>query len=86
MGVSKKKLKKKCARTPSFERACKAINMHSRRPTEQCFYVLEPLRWCLHKEKKVQKMTKNTTKVAFRCFKKAKSDGKMRSYPQVLYY
>ena len=38
---------KKCARTPSLERASKAINMHSRRPTEQCFYFLEPSHGCL---------------------------------------
>ena len=31
----------------------KAINMHSRRPTEQYFCVLEPHRGCLHKTKKV---------------------------------
>ena len=31
----------------------KAINLHSRGPTEQHFYVWEPRRGCLHKVKKV---------------------------------
>ena len=50
MGVSKRK--QKCPGTPSFERANRAINMHSRRPTKQRFYVLEPSHGCLHKGKK----------------------------------
>ena len=32
----------------------KAIKTSSRRPTKQCFYVLEPLHWYLHKVKKVR--------------------------------
>ena len=31
---------------------CAAVNMHSRGPTEQYFYVWEPHRGCLHKVKK----------------------------------
>ena len=33
----------KCARTPLLKRTNRAINMHSRGLTEQCFCVLEPL-------------------------------------------
>ena len=45
---------------PSFRKVCwypliheasKAIITSFRRVLSQCFYVLEPLRWCLHKEK-----------------------------------
>ena len=50
MGVSERK--KKCAHTPSLERASKAINMHSRRSMEQCFYVLVPSYGCHRKGKK----------------------------------
>ena len=48
----------KCAGTqrlrklPIFGRA---INMQSRRPTEQCFYIWKPLHGCLHKVKKVHR-------------------------------
>ena len=45
MGVSKSA--KKCTHTPSLERASKAISMHSRGSTEQCFCVLEPSHGCL---------------------------------------
>ena len=64
--------KEKCAGIPSLERASKAINMQSRRPTEQCFYVLE-LAWVSLKGKKCKKMPK----VLLRGFKSAKFDGKM---------
>ena len=40
---------------PSYRKMCnssKAIKTSSRRPTKQCFYVLEPLHWYLHKVKK----------------------------------
>ena len=39
----------KCARTPRLHKGPifgRAINMHSRGPTEQCFYDLEPLHGC----------------------------------------
>ena len=40
---------------PSYRKMCdfnKAIKTSSRRPTEQCFCILEPLHWYLHKVKK----------------------------------
>ena len=39
---------------PNQREPYKAINMHSRGPTEQYFYVSEPHRGCLHKVKKVR--------------------------------
>ena len=38
---------------PLMREAGKAIITSFRRVLSQCFYVLEPLRWSLHKEKKV---------------------------------
>ena len=47
---------KKCARTPRLHKEPifgRAINMQSRTPTEQCFYVLEPSHGCHRKGKSV---------------------------------
>ena len=48
------KSKENCAGTPRLHKEPifgRAINMQSRRPTEQCFYVLEPSHGCHRKGK-----------------------------------